>query len=477
MPLYSALFFIIIGLAAGVHIPVQLPAQNIPKEINIMKKILALLLALSLCLSLAACAKNEPAPETPDVGEPETIVNPMTEETPDSLLQTVGIDLSYMQEYEDARFFLYAGELNIAEVQFSFEGKPYRYRVATPAAVTDISGLYYQTVETSSEEVGYNPAALRMSEEMGDISWYDIVPGVQYDLSCTENPVGTELTALANKLYVPVQGEVDGLADGFLQDALRNLTESYFPGSSGSSLTGAACAAALADLFTEEHPSAEAVEQEVLRFGSALSAEDQVKFAAQLMGVKRCFDSLAQNGIGILEDAGAVAAHYPWDNATVSTLFAAMALSGSEYAYAERLADYAAAIRDGKDRGELTEAGLNFMVGDLTAETVGYCFEDLDNDGIKELILGAMDENDYLRGLVLELDTVNEFGFLEQVFMSGERNRLYTVSGSTFNHVGSSGADDSFEAVEEYSAGQLTEVGTGLGEVTPRTLQPLSAIA
>ncbi len=451
------------------------------------KKFFSILLVLTLSISMLACsagnAAGEPAPqptEAPAEQSPEAaeavIGNPMTETDAQALLEETGIDLSFMAGYENARFFLYATEPEIAEVQFTYEGKAYRCRVAASMAKTDISGMYYTAdVESTEESVGYNRATLRISAGAGDIGWYDVVPGLQYDLSCAENAVGTELTALANKLFTPVQGDVDGEESAFMQELLTEFHTGYFPGSAGSSLTGAAYAARLADLFTEQQPSAESVSTEIQSFASTLSTEDQTNFAAQLMGVQASFTDMAANGIQVLETAGATAAHYPWDNATMHTLFMAMTHAGSQYAYSVRLRDYANAIREGKGQQELTDAGLNYMVADMTLESVGYCFTDLDNNGIQELILGTISEDPFYKGMVLELCSLDRFGLPSQVFMSTERDRRYTLSNGLFSHHAAGSAAESSDLVEEYREGGVKCVIAQAGVVeTHPMLMPLS---
>ena len=178
-----------------------------------MKKAFSLLVALSLCLSLCACSqKNEPAPTEEPVADGPAVglANPMTEVSADALLEGMGLDLRYMSEYENARFYQYSTDPAIAEVQFRYEGLDYRYRVATPAAETDISGMHYSTLETADTLVGYSDAKLRKGDCGCDISWYDMAPGVQYDPSCADAAAADGLTDLAVKLYHPTQGEVGG---------------------------------------------------------------------------------------------------------------------------------------------------------------------------------------------------------------------------------------------------------------------------
>ena len=447
-----------------------------------MKKHLSLLLALSLCLSFCACTVRNEAPVSADedVSTPEAAVaNPMKEVSAEAILQDMGLDMSALSSYDHARFYIYDSRPKIAEAQFRFEGRPYRYRMATPAAETDISGMYYSDVQSTSATVSGRNATVRIGNEGGEISWYDLAPGIQYCLLSSEAVGAETLKALAEKLFVPVQGEVEAETAASsvgvpLQNLLFSFRDEYRPGSSGSSLVGVRYAAAMADLFTETTPTAEEVSFEVLAFSAMLSPEDRVSFAAQLPGVEACFADLAANGIEVLESAGASASFYPWDNDSISALFKAMTLQGSEGAYALRLSNYADALRFGMNAEELEEMGMNPMVKDMVLDEVGYAYEDLDNDGVKELIFGTIADDAYLHGLVLELCTVDAFGGCSQVFMSGERDRLYTMDGALFHHQGSNGADDSFDKVEKYSAGELHEQSTEGSNHVPRELIPLS---
>lgn len=459
-----------------------------------MKKHLSWLLLACFCLSMSACTTQktpqaeaptpaptiqvaEPMEETPPIQEPVTMENPMDETTPQALLENMGINLAFMAEYENARFYHYTTDLPIAEVQFRYNGKDYSYRVAMPNEETDISGMNYQAPETSQEAVDYNTATLRLSNGQGDIGWYDFAPGIQYNLSCRNAAVGEELVALANRLYSPVQGNVEGDITGFMQDSLSAIQQGYFPGSAGSSLVGATYAAQLADLFTGVRPSAENVAQEVHTFAATLSVEDRILFATQLFGVKNSFQELATNGIGILETAGATAVLYPWDNATLSTLFSSMVLSGSEYAYAQKLSAYVTAMEEHASPETLIQDGMNYMIIDQTLDSVGYCLEDLDNNGVKELLLCVISQDDFYHGLVLELCTMDDFGFSTQVFMSGERDRLYTMGGDSFFHHGASSAADSSDTVEQYENGALSVIRQGEGSVQGLSLTPLSKLA
>lgn len=446
-----------------------------------MKKAFSLLVALSLCLSLCACSqKNEAAPAEEPVPVEESPVglpNPMTETTTAALVEETGLNLDFLSGCENVRFFKYDTDPVIAEGQFTYEGRAYSWRMATPAAETDISGMHYSTLESVDTLVGYSDAKLRKGDCGCDVSWYDMAPGVQYCLSCADAAAAEGITDLAVKLYHPTQGNVGGELDADFapqfQSLLMELHQGYFPGTAGSSLNAARFAAALADLFTEQQPTAETLTENLALYASTLDADEQVNLAAQLLGVRSAYENLRDYGVDVLADAGATAAHYPWNTETMNALFTAMSTEGSRYAYARRLEDYHAAMKSGKTRQELVDAGLNFMVGDLTPDTVGYAIEDIDGDGVCELLLCPIADNDYLRALVLELDTVDMFGFCSQVFMSGERDRLYTCEADIFLHEGSSGAADSFSAFEQYADGALTELSTDAYTVTQRELTPL----
>ena len=468
-----------------------------------MKKILSLVLVFTLLLSLSACAARETAqtPEKTEAPEPKEgsvgLANPVHEMTPEEILTRYGIDLAYLAEYENAAFSVIDGDPVVMQARFLKDGCEYTYRVATPPQETDISGMYYEWSEQSNAPVGRCEALVRLAKDgAGVISWYDLVPGVMYSLATAGKTDAAALTALAGELFVPTQGEVDGMEPteteaqtepltetpaaetdeafrALFTAALTELQSSYFPGTAGSSLVAAKNAAALADLFSELAPAKESVAACVTAFiedGSVFTDTlPESAFAEQVFGVFSAYGDMVRDGVDILESAGAAAAHYPWGN-DVHECFAALRTAGSAAAYADVLSNYATALREGWDGQKLAENSMNVVLRDQNAENTGYRIEDLDGDGICELLLGTIASDDYLGHMILELYTVNEFGRAAQVFCGGERNRYYYAGGDLFGHEGSSGASDSFAATEQYCAGAMVELGYDVKELVQAEL-------
>ena len=114
-----------------------------------------------------------------------------------------------------------------------------------------------------------------------------------------------------------------------LRALLEDVRGRYFPGTAGSSLSAAACAAELADFFLESGVSPDEVDRVAQDCLGALSAEDAELFAQQLDGVVSAFSSLTgENGAGLLEDCGYAAEHFPWKDENVKNCF--VALLGSD---------------------------------------------------------------------------------------------------------------------------------------------------
>ena len=99
----------------------------------------------------------------------------------------------------------------------------------------------------------------------------------------------------------------------------------YFRGTAGSSLSGAACAAKLADYFAETGMDPDSVFAAVTAYAAALEDGDRQLFEQQLDGVVSSFSVITgENGEGVLKDCGYEPAHYPWAEENVSDCFAAM---------------------------------------------------------------------------------------------------------------------------------------------------------
>ena len=129
-------------------------------------------------------------------------------------------------------------------------------------------------------------------------------------------------------LLLTAKAEVDDRVDG-LNALLDDVREQYFPGTAGSSLSGAACAAKLADYFAETGMDPDGVYGAVMSYAAALEDEERRTFEQQLDGVVSSFTALtAEGGAGLLADCGYEAAHFPWDAGSVRDCF--VALLGSD---------------------------------------------------------------------------------------------------------------------------------------------------
>lgn len=108
---------------------------------------------------------------------------------------------------------------------------------------------------------------------------------------------------------------------------------------------------------------------------------------------------------------------------------------------------------------QLVDAGLNFMIKDVPSEAVGYAVDDLDDDGVPELVIGTIAGDEFYGKLVFVLYTVDDDGEPVQIFSSIERDRYYYAGGVRFANLGSSAFDDSYETT-------LKLEGEGLVDMT-----------
>ena len=98
---------------------------------------------------------------------------------------------------------------------------------------------------------------------------------------------------------------------------------------------------------------------------------------------------------------------------------------------------------------------------------------DLDGDGTDELVIGPMEEDDFYRGMILELYTLDEQGAPRRVLQSTERDRWYNVSLPVAHNDASSSAAESASNNYLYDGGEMTLLGEGEGGQRPMLLCPL----
>ena len=130
--------------------------------------------------------------------------------------------------------------------------------------------------------------------------------------------------------------------------------------------------------------------------------------------------------------------------------------------YEPILQQYRTALGENWTGQQLVDAGLNFMIRDVPSEAVGYAVDDLDDNGVPELIIGTISGDEFYGKLIFELYTLDDHGDPVQIFSSIERNRYYYAGGIRFANLGSSAFDDSFVTT-------LKLEGEGLADMTYTT--------
>ena len=144
------------------------------------------------------------------------LANPWVDMDEDELWQTAGVNLN-LPEGAEATAFRWLESEGLAEMQFTLDGDEYCARVK-PAALEageleNISGIYYGWEHEEEIKVAHCPGTLGLaqtgSEDFVEMCmWYDLVPGLMYSLSVnTTDPDGLDLTAVAEMVYEPMQGD------------------------------------------------------------------------------------------------------------------------------------------------------------------------------------------------------------------------------------------------------------------------------
>ena len=290
------------------------------KKINL---ILCLLLVLSLLAGCGAQSRDAekesaaPTAEESAVGLP----NPVKGSSAEEIAQRFGVEMKAPEGAEEISWTIIEGDAPLAQLGYSLDGVSYNYRIAKAEAYADISGMYYEWQDVGAEESKDGSTRL-ITGGPGVIDRFDAASGIIYSLS-VENGASPELLETAARMLW------GGNPDEELKTLLDTLRGRYFPGTAGSSLSAAACAAELADFFFESGISPDAVDRVVRETKSTLSQEDAQLFELQLDGVVSAFSNLTGgNGDGLLDDCGYAAAHFPWNEENVRNCF--VALLGSD---------------------------------------------------------------------------------------------------------------------------------------------------
>ena len=126
--------------------------------------------------------------------------------------------------------------------------------------------------------------------------------------------------------------------------------------------------------------------------------------------------------------------------------------------YEPILKQYRTALEENRTGQQLVDAGLNFMIRDVPLEAVGYAVDDLDDNGVPELIIGTTSTDDFYGKLIFVLYTVDDDSEPVRIFNSIERDRYYYAGGVRFANLGSSAFDDSFVTTLKLEGAELVDM-------------------
>lgn len=294
-----------------------------------MKKINRILCLLLVLLLLAGCGaqKQDEKTESPAPTAEESTValpNPVKSASAEEIEQRFGIEMKAPEGAEEISRAIIEGDMPLAQLGYSLDGIAYTYRAAKAEAYTDISGMYYEWQEISAAESGGGSIRL-IAGGPGVADGFDAGSGIIRSVSVDRDASSELLKAAARQLWGAAPGaSADGLAEELCGqfDRLRSV---YFPGTAGSSLSSAACAAEMADFFFVSGVNPDTVDRIVQDYRASLPEEDARLFEAQLDGVVGAFSALTgEGGRGLLDDCGYESSCFPWDAGNVRGCFVAL---------------------------------------------------------------------------------------------------------------------------------------------------------
>ncbi len=98
---------------------------------------------------------------------------------------------------------------SIVQIDFKLDGADIVYRIQATVAFSDISGVHETWTTNESVTVGYTDGEVHTtSSGKGICLWYDTTPGLMYSLYMSAGASVESLGALAQQLFVPLQGNV-----------------------------------------------------------------------------------------------------------------------------------------------------------------------------------------------------------------------------------------------------------------------------
>lgn len=117
-------------------------------------------------------------------------------------------------------------------------------------------------------------------------------------------------------------------------------------------------------------------------------------------------------------------------------------------AYSSIITQYHTALTEQWGGQQYVDAGMNYMVRDCcdiySMDGVGYSVRDIDGDGISELVIGTIADDEFYGKMIYLMYTLDDSGAPLQLINSIERDRWYYAGGINFANLGSSSFDSSF---------------------------------
>lgn len=203
---------------------------------KVLMTILAITMAMSMTMWLGACGSNENSENGTGMENP---VNECA--SADELCETTGLAIDAPEGATNVAYaYIDAADEDgepIAQVTFTMDGQDYCYRCQSTSetdifagisdenasvedltekaksqtdAVSALSGMYYEWKSVGQIMIADRDGMFGINKgKEGFVAWLDVVPGVMYSLSVEKGADEQMLIEMAEKCFVPMQGETD----------------------------------------------------------------------------------------------------------------------------------------------------------------------------------------------------------------------------------------------------------------------------
>ena len=172
-----------------------------------------------------------------------TIANPWVDMTADQLMEASGLSFGVPEGAEDV-VYRYLEEDNLAEMQFTWDGEEFCARMQPAGEWTDISGMYFEWENEEAVTIHHCEGIIGQAQTGSEdwierCMWFDAAPGLMCSLAVYSKDLdGLDLTVLAEQVYIPPQGDVDGpestdaalIGDWETKDGMAVMTIEKNPG-------------------------------------------------------------------------------------------------------------------------------------------------------------------------------------------------------------------------------------------------------